>query len=174
MTETKTPSRPDPRLRIITEALKKADPFTPPATAIAVYTALYGRPTEQASPLQQAEDAKRRRDIGGEIDALMDGQRALESAPWYPARKGDVVHIAYEPVADHLPPFGETYVVVDDPEEGGLVLKQIAWTGSEHAVGYYAPGTVDDPLLEPWMEAGPATLTIVRDGRVVHGRVGPS
>lgn len=128
--------------------------------------ALYGIPAAPASPVAQAEEAKRRRDLVGELGALTQGYGELTSARWYPARAGDVLHIAYEAIGD-VESFGETYVVVSD--EHGLVLKLLTHTGEEGAVGWYAPGVVDDPLLEPWMESGPHTLTVVRDGVVVHG-----
>ncbi|MFG1873360.1 hypothetical protein ACGFIV_00805 [Sphaerisporangium sp. NPDC049003] len=191
MTDITKRRRPDPRLRIITEALSKPGADHSPATILRglspldeyhvawdidvrelarhVYTKLYGRPASEASPLEQAEDAKRARDLGAEIGALTSGYEELTSALWYPAQEGDIVHIGHEPLADHLPPFGETYLVYDDKEKGGLVLRLIAWTGTEHAASrYYAPGMVGDPLMEPWMEAGPGALTVVRDGRVVH------
>ncbi|RCG21940.1 hypothetical protein DQ384_36385 [Sphaerisporangium album] len=134
--------------------------------------ALYGAaaPASPAvSPLAQAEDAKGRRDIVGELDALTDGQRSMESAPWYPARAGDVVHIHYEGVPAVTPTLGETYVVEHSATEGGLLLRALHHTPGMVGPGAFAPGLVDDPLMEIWFEAGPAALTIVRDGRVVHG-----
>ncbi len=185
-----TPTRrPDPRLRIITEAIRKPSPthqtvvtLTGAAPdgcglwqigvhelALHVYTRLYGRTAEQASPLEQAEDAKRARDLTGEIGALQHGQAALESAPWYPAEAGDVVHIHYE-ATSAVPEAGETYVVEHSDAEGGLVLRVLHSTpGVFFSPGCFAPGMAGDPLLEPWFEAGPAALTIVRHGRIVHG-----
>ncbi len=127
--------------------------------------ALYG----PDSPLAKAEDAKRRRDIVGEIDALMSGQRSLESAPWYPAQAGDVVHVHYEGVPALSPTVGETYVVEHSDTDGGLVLRLLHHTPGVISPGDFAPGVVDNPLAEMWFEAGPAAVTIVRDGRVVHG-----
>ncbi|MEV6614240.1 hypothetical protein AB0N31_10530 [Streptomyces sp. NPDC051051] len=124
------------------------------------------------SPLAQAEDAKRRRDLGGEIDALMKAGNALESAPWYPARPGDLVHVHY-PAAGDFPAFGETYIV-GDAGDGLLSLQPLAHTlpdTVEHAagmVGCFATEAADEPLYELWFEAGPHLLTIVRDGRPVH------
>lgn len=187
-------NRPDPRLRIITKALCSLIPGAAPANitirleesvagrtgcntwdgglaavAKTIHTALHGRPAEQASPLAQAEEAKRRRDLGGELGALMDGQASMESAPWYPAQAGDILHIHCEAVSD-MAAFGETFVVEDSAERGGLVLRLLTHT-SEHddTAGWFAPGVVDDPFMESWFEMGPAALTIVRHGRVVHG-----
>ncbi|RCG27185.1 hypothetical protein DQ384_26050 [Sphaerisporangium album] len=105
----------------------------------------------------------------GEIDGLKDGQRALESQPWYPARDGDVLHVHYE-TNGALPEFGETYRVENSEEHGGLVLALMSHTAKDtDDVGWYSPGVAGDPLAEPWFEAGPAQLTLIRDGRVVHG-----
>jgi len=124
------------------------------------------------SPLAQAEDAKRRRDLGGELEALGRGMRALTEAPWYPARPGDLVHIHY-PAGGEMPAFGETYIV--SGEAGGLMgLELLAHTlpdTVENADALTGDLTVEDdpdPLVEIWMEAGPHALTIVRDGLVVH------
>jgi hypothetical protein len=195
--------RRDPRLEIITEAIERLIPGATPAFLTVtvtetlpgttehkhtwtgtpegvgqhVFTSLYGRPrTEQPrSPLAQAEDAKRRRDLGGELGALMTAGRSLESAPWYPARPGDLVHVHY-PAGGQSPAFGETYVVepVEDWQgELGLRLLHHTHPGPEEdaagMVGCFAPGdTIGAPLMGPWFEAGPHALTIVRDGRPVH------
>lgn len=131
---------------------------------------------EQRSPLARAEDAKRRRDLPGELDALMSAGQALESAPWYPCRPGDLVHVAYEAVGDVplVPAFGETYVI-GDAGDGLLSMQLLAHSladGTEHAegmVGCFAAEAADCPIYELWFEGGPHRLTIVRDGRVVHG-----
>lgn len=126
----------------------------------------------QSSPLAQAEDAKRRRDLPGELGALMQAGNALESAPWYPCRRGDVVLVHYEAVST-FPAFGETYVV-DDAGDGLLSMKLLAHSlpeGTEHAesmTGCFEAEAADCPVYELWFEAGPHRLTIVRDGRPVH------
>jgi hypothetical protein len=190
-------------LQIITEALSKMGPHTPATriwgrapgssteegaagnvwagdvhdVAVHIVTRLYGRPsatTAAASPLAQAEDAKRARDIVGEIGALVDGERALQSAPWYPVRPGDLVHIAYEQ-AGQMAAFGETYLVAD-AGDGLSSMQLLAHTlpdtvsspPAEGLVGCYAVEAADDPIYEAWFEAGPHRLTIIRDGRVVH------
>jgi hypothetical protein len=128
------------------------------------------RPTEMPSPLEMVEAAKRCRDLPGEIAAVQAGQRALETAPWYPARAGDLVHVHYYgSLADMTPEQGETYVVEHSEDEGGLVLRLLHHTAGFEGAGCFAPGMVDAPLMEAWFEAGPDALTIVRDGRVVHG-----
>jgi hypothetical protein len=129
----------------------------------------------QRSPLAQAEDAKRRRDLVGELDTLMSAGQALESAPWYPCRPGDLVHVHYEAVGDVplIPAFGETYVI-GDAGDGLLSMKLLAHSladGTEHAegmVGCFAAEAADCPVYDLWFEGGPHRLTIVRDGRVVH------
>jgi len=139
-----------------------------------IFTALFGRPrtTEQRSPRAQAEDAKRDRDLVGEMGTLMAAGNALESAPWYPARRGDVVLVHY-PAAGDFPAFGETYVV-DDADHGMKVLKFVAHSApltddeQDGYIGCFAVEAVDCPLYELWFEAGPHLLTIVRDGRPVH------
>lgn len=127
--------------------------------------------SEQKSPLAQAEDAKRRRDLAGEIGALMQGGADLESAPWHPARPGDLVHVHYE-AGGSSAPFGETYLIAAG-QHGFLPMQLLAHTlpeGEDAAgmVGCFAVDEDPDPLMEPWFEAGPHRLTIVRDGRVVH------
>lgn len=138
--------------------------------------ALYGDSSAAAeqSPLAQADDAKRRRDFFGEIDAIQAGHQALESAPWYPALVGDVVHVFYYgSFTPAMPPQGETYVVEHSEEEGGLVLRLLYADVDLIGPGAFAPGMAGDPLMEAWMEAGPAALTIVRAGRVIHGSGAP-
>ena len=159
-----------PRLDIIKRALKTSDLADLAGAAMNTYTALYGRPTEQVSPLEQVEDAHRRRDFIGVIDAAQAGQRSLETQPWYPARAGDLVHVAYDALPPHFPAHGETYIV-EEREEGWFDLRLIAHTRpkSMGEPGDFAADDTAAPLFDMWFEAGPAVLTIVRDGRVVHG-----
>jgi hypothetical protein len=127
--------------------------------------------TEQKSPLAQAEDAKRARDLAGEIGILMSAGADLESAPWHPVRPGDLVHVHYEAVST-MPAFGETYLIAAG-EGGFLSMQLLAHTLPEAEdtagmVGCFAVDDDPDPLMELWFEAGPHRLTIVRDGLVVH------
>ncbi|MDX2681073.1 hypothetical protein [Streptomyces soliscabiei] len=146
------------------------NPATPPEW-LAQVTAR----TENVSPLAQAEDAKRRRDLGGELGALMQAGAALESAPWYPCRPGDLVHVHHPAVGDVplVPAWGETYIV-GDAGDGLMSLQLLAHTlpdTTPHAdgmTGCYAAEGADEPIYEMWFEAGPHLLTIVRDGRPVH------
>lgn len=134
--------------------------------------ALYGDRAAAAepSPLEQVEAAKRRRDFAGEIQAARAGQQALESAPWYPARPGDLLHVHYE-ASGEFEAYGETYIVEYSEAQGGQVLRLLCDTaGVDGYAGAFAPGMVDDPFTEAWYEAGPQRLTIVRHGRVVHGQ----
>ncbi|MFD5468858.1 hypothetical protein [Streptomyces sp. NPDC127105] len=188
--------RRDSRLTTIIEALQKMGPHSsavrlwgraPGATgedgatgnvwaadvhdvARHVFTRLYGRPdtTPAASPLAQADAAKRARDLPGELNALMSGHYSLTTAPWYPAREGDLVHVAFE-AAGQAPAFGETYVV--EPRGGhpdDLKLRLLHHTAPDDSAGFFAPGLVGDGISELWMEAGPHRLTVIRDGQVVH------
>lgn len=127
--------------------------------------------TEQQSPLAQAEDAKRRRDLPGEISVLMSAGADLESAPWHPVKPGDLVHVHYE-AGGSCDAFGETYIVAAG-EAGFLSMQLLAHTLPEDEttagmVGCFAVEDDPDPLMELWFEAGPHRLTIVRDGRPVH------
>ncbi|WP_066373919.1 hypothetical protein [Herbidospora mongoliensis] len=131
--------------------------------------ALYGAPAEQQSPLAQAEDAKRRRDLGGEVAALMAGEQSLKNAPWYPLKPGDIVHIRYDAIDDVMPAFGETYAIEAGSSDGFLNMRLMVRSGD------FDPGTDltvaddPDPLMDAWLEGGPHIITIVRDGVVVHG-----
>src|SRR5262245_41310549 len=83
--------------------------------------------THSPSPLAKAEEAKRRRDLAGELDALAAGQSSLEDAPWYPAKPGDVVHVRYDEVPGVMPAHGETYLVDGEPD-GWLSMRLLAST----------------------------------------------
>ena len=127
---------------------------------------------DDRSPLARAEDAKRARDIVGEVEALNSGYTALTKASWYPARPGDMVHVHYEQ-AGEMAAFGETYLV-SAGSGGFLSMQLLAHTLPEDTefldgmVGCFAVDDDPEPLTELWMEAGPHRLTIVRDGRPVH------
>ncbi|MFI7137223.1 hypothetical protein ACIBQ5_05470 [Streptomyces massasporeus] len=126
----------------------------------------------EQSPLAQAEDAKRARDLPGEIGILMGAGAALTSAPWYPARPGDLVHVHYE-AAGETAAFGETYLVAAG-NHGFLNMQLLCHTLPpdteflDGMVGCFAVDDDPDPLSDLWFEAGPHRLTIVRDGRPVH------
>ncbi|MEV4858954.1 hypothetical protein [Streptomyces ossamyceticus] len=147
--------------------------------AAAVHAAVLGSVVED-SPLTQAEDAHTRRDIGAMVDVLTHADHQLTHAPWYPARPGDLVHVHYE-AGGQAPAFGETYIVGDarepgDADPGLLSMVLLAHTLTEETpeddvkawTGVYEVEAHDDPIYEPWFEAGPQRLTVVRDGRVVH------
>ncbi|MFD6035279.1 hypothetical protein ACFWHF_12165 [Streptomyces griseoincarnatus] len=126
----------------------------------------------EQSPLAQAEDAKRRRDLGAELAALQQGHADLTTAPWYPSRPGDLVHVHYEPVGQ-MAAFGETYRITA-AAHGFLSMQLLCHTLPDDTeflsglVGCFAVEDDPDPLMELWMEAGPHRLTIIRDGRPVH------
>lgn len=191
--------RRDQRLTIITEAIERLIPGavpdclsvevketlsttgcvsntwagSPTGLAERLFIAVYGSPAAQGprSPLAQAEDAKRARDLVGEVGALMDGYARLTTAPWYPARPGDLVHVHHE-AGTLTAPFGETYLI-SAGQHGFLSMQLLAHTLPEAEdtagrVGCYAVDDDPDPLTDLWMEAGPHRLTVVRDGQVVH------
>lgn len=122
------------------------------------------------SPLSQAEDAKLRRDIGGEINALVDGHRALTEAPWYPAQVGDRLLVTYEET-EQDPRWTETYEVIEDATDG-RVLRHVDHTAPDASSAGWFAGPPElhgsDPFETPWMEAGPDRLTVTRQGEVVH------
>lgn len=137
--------------------------------------ATHATPAEPASPLARADDAKRSRDLVGELAALTTGYTALTSAPWYPAQAGDLVHLAFGPVGD-IPAYGETYSV-RGRRDGllRLTLLHHTYSGATEqlmGIGCFATSATTEPLTEMWMEAGPHRLTIVRHGQVLHD--GPS
>lgn len=125
-------------------------------------------PLKQVSPADQMEEAHQRRDFFGVIEAGNAGYRALKSAPWYPAQAGDILHIHFE-ATTNVAESGETYIVEHSDDEGGLVLRLLHHDADMLGPGAYAPGVVDDPFMDLWMEAGPHRLAIVRNGSVVHG-----
>jgi hypothetical protein len=123
------------------------------------------------SPVAQSENAKARRDLPGELSALMDGESALHGAPWYPARPGDLLTVRW-PAGGTVPALEETYeVVLDEWDELTLTLRSHTYPEkfAASAGAFARECTPDDPLFLPWMEAGPHRLTIVREGTVVHG-----
>jgi hypothetical protein len=82
-------------------------------------------------------------------------------------------HLTIRYAAGGSVPAGEgTHEVVEDVD-GLLILSLRSHTVLEQfaaSAGAYAREClVDDPFFEPWMEAGPAKMTIVRNGTVVHG-----
>lgn len=137
----------------------------------------------EPSPLAQAEDAKRRRDLAGEISALQAGERELKAQPWYPLQPGDVVLCSLGPLGDGDEPYGETYLAAagDDAGmvdvDGGPMLRMVSGTDLGEDQADDRDGETADQAWTPppcsfyelWFEAGPAALTVIRAGRVVHG-----
>lgn len=191
--------RRDRRLEIITDTIERLIPGAVPSRitvrvaedmprgentwtgsadglAVKVFTALFGRPrtADDRSPLARAEDAKRGRDLIGELEALTTGHVDLTTAPWYPLQPGDLVHVHYEQTGE-LPTFGETYIVGD--ASGGLLSMQLLahslpadYESSlvETVTGWFGSEASDDPIYDAWFEGGPQRLTVVRHGRAVH------
>ncbi|MER5503143.1 hypothetical protein ABT096_39045 [Streptomyces sp. NPDC002561] len=133
-----------------------------------------GNDSAPASPLDRAGEAKRRRDFGAEIGALVGGHQELTEASWYPSQPGDRLMVTRE-AAGQSPRTTELYEVVageaGDGDGDGLELRLIEVAPEGASGGWYAgpPEMYDtDPVETPWMEAGPDRLTITRDGQVVH------
>jgi hypothetical protein len=112
------------------------------------------------SPLAAAEDAKRRRDIGGEIGALIAGGDALARQPWAPLRPGDVV-LCHLP---GTPAYGQTFLAVPDETDvdGHAMVREVSRSDE-----FAEPNLAS--FYELWFEAGPHTLTVIRAGAVVFG-----
>lgn len=155
---------------------------SPAGLAERLFIAVYGSLGAQdpRSPLAQAGDAKRARDLGGELGALTAADHELTSPAWYPVRPGDLVHVHYgHASAGQTPAFGETYIISHAGEPGHAVgglldMQLLAHTlpatvdDAEGLTGCFAVEAADDPLYELWFEVGAHLLTIVRDGCVVH------
>jgi hypothetical protein len=116
------------------------------------------------SPLAAADAAKRRRDIGGEIGALIAGADDLARQPWGPLRAGDVV-LTYLPPCGDIPAYGQTYLAVDDETDidGHAMMREVSRTDELCAETGLAQ------FYELWFEAGPHALVVIRAGAVVHG-----
>ncbi len=122
------------------------------------------------APLVQAHEAKARRDPASELEVLTTADRELRSQPWFPIRPGDVVTWWIE--LPNVPGgHGETLLAVDEPDpmtegdQAGAPLRLVSQSQSARFV---------NPALQSfndlWFEAGPDRLTVIRAGRVVHGR----
>lgn len=125
------------------------------------------------SPLDLSLDAKEQRDVEGEVAALLDAEKALTSASWYPPRAGDVITVHHERSGDHTA-MRERYTVI---EPTGGIETPVVFNGVEpdneltrYLTGFYSSdlADVDDPVMNMWIEAGPARLTIERAGETVH------
>lgn len=127
------------------------------------------------SPLSQATDAKRRRDLGAEIEILTAAGRDLESQPWMPLQPGDVV-LTYQPDSGlTYAKLSETYLAVDDGF-GWIELRQVAASYTNEmsaAVDLHASASQAEAptcsIDDLWFEWGPATITVIRAGTVVYG-----
>ncbi|MFF1481424.1 hypothetical protein ACFVYD_28395 [Streptomyces sp. NPDC058301] len=129
--------------------------------------------TAAASPLIQAEDAKRRRDLAGEASALMDGHHDLTRAPWYPTQTGDRLVVTFEEFGD-LPGWTETYEVVTSGERGPEPQNELRLVEHSAPEDSFAGGFAgapemwgSDAIETAWMEAGAERLALLRDGQVV-------
>jgi hypothetical protein len=127
------------------------------------------------SPLARAEAAKGLRDLPDELSALVAGERDPRAQPWYPLQPGDVA-LSWLPGIGH----GDTYLATRQPDAVGLdgapMLRQVSTTTPtarpldvEHLGDSDGDGG-GASLFELWFEAGPATLAIIRAGRVVFGQ----
>lgn len=134
------------------------------------------------SPREAAEQAKARRDLGGEIDALSAADRELRTQPWFPIRPGDVVCWSVDmPDGDR---HGETLIAVDAPDwstEAGAPLRKVSQTPYE-TIGAATDDSAEqveedqaneqyEDFYDIWFEAGPAKIAVLRHGQLVHGTV---
>ncbi|MGW1193095.1 hypothetical protein [Streptomyces sp. NPDC002559] len=111
------------------------------------------------SPLAEAGEAKRRRDLGAEVGALVGGHRALTGAPWYPSRPGDQLLVTME-AAGQSPCTTELYEVT--AIEGGLELRLVEVAPEGAAGGWYAGPPEEEILSE-------AVVIVAVDGlRMLH------
>lgn len=119
------------------------------------------------SPLSRAQDAKRRRNLAGEVAALTGGHNRLIRAPWYPAQAGDQLAITME-ATETLPQWTEVYDVTED----GRALRLLSEDAPEGIGGGWYSGAPElygaDPFETPWMEAGADRIAVIRRGSVVH------
>jgi hypothetical protein len=78
------------------------------------------------SPLAAAEDAKRARDLAGEIDILTGADAELRRQRWTPLRPGDIV-LSYLPGTIDVPAYGQTFLAVDDTDaDGNALLREVS------------------------------------------------
>lgn len=123
------------------------------------------RPEPTLPPRAAAEQAKARRDLGGELGALMAADADLETQPWAPLQAGDVV-LCSSPARDEVPAIGETYLAIDGDTDlaGHAMLRPVSTT-------YRQTCDDDEPLAfyDLWFEAGPSSLAVIRAGAVIHG-----
>lgn len=140
--------------------------FTYAELAMRINTALYGRPQQR----QVLEEAPGTEWSISDIATALTATAHLLAQPWYPARDGDLVHVAYART-DRTPMFGETYAVeaaAPSPVQT-WALRLLHHTALDPAeAGCFATTDTVDPLVEIWAEAGHRAVTVVRNGVVVH------
>ncbi|MFD8340307.1 hypothetical protein ACFV42_48180 [Streptomyces solisilvae] len=125
------------------------------------------------SPCAVSQDAKRGRGTCGDEAVVLDGERALTSAPWYPARAGDRITVHYEATGTTTA-FKGTYLVTEVPgshrDQTELVLTGCDPDEPEirRMCGLYAGPGMTDPVRQLWMQAGPARLVIERYDLTLH------
>jgi hypothetical protein len=153
-----------------------------------IYVHAQPRPALADAPLARAEDAKRRRDLPGEIAILTGAQHDLDRQPWMPLRGGDVVLTFAPPGRPGLDALSETHLALEDPDGFGIGLRQVSTSYTTAAAGgeqcdEQHPDDEDQDDDEPdgpareylysiedlWFEWGPAALTVLRAGAVVFG-----
>lgn len=110
------------------------------------------------APVEAAEEAKRGRDFGGEIAALMGGYEAMHDEPWWPLQPGDVVLVN----STVTPSLGVTYTA--ELSELGDDHTQLVPVSSQY------DSEPDMTIMAAYMEAGPSELTIIRRGAIIGGK----
>jgi hypothetical protein len=82
------------------------------------------------SPLEEIEDLKAARDLGGELEAISGHWADMEAQPWWPPQVGDVA-IGHPDPGD-ADPYGETFLAEDFPRVG-LRFRSVSRTRGEYA-----------------------------------------
>jgi hypothetical protein len=148
------------RLAEVLDLDRRNGPYPSRKTAELVHYYLTGRlrpaarATQGRAPLEEIEDLKGARDLGGELAAIKGHWADMEAQPWWPPQGGDVA--IGHPTGDP-DPYGETFLAEDHPRLG------VRFRSVSRSRGEYAPedGYGIEDLWFEW----PA-ISIVRAGTV--------
>jgi hypothetical protein len=113
------------------------------------------------APLEEIEDLKAARDLGGELEAITGHWADMEAQPWWPPQVGDVA--LGHPDPGDPDPYGETFLAEDYPRLG-LRFRSVSRTRGEYVPedGY--------GIEDLWFE-WPA-ISLVRAGTLYRPRRG--
>jgi hypothetical protein len=82
-------------------------------------------PTAGRAPLDEIEDRKAARDLGGQLETIGGHWADMQAQPWWPPQVGDVA-------IGHPDPYGETFLAEDFPRVG-LRFRSVSRTRGEDA-----------------------------------------